>query len=72
MPILILLRTASFDIPTIHLTIIMTKDKYYSNGMYRFRRRKKYWIISITEENWYVVKENNIYGVLEPSKGLGT
>jgi len=30
----------------------------------------KYWIISITEENWYVVKENNIYGVPEPSKGI--
>jgi len=38
--------------------------------MYRFRKRMKYWIISITEENWYIVKENNIYGVLESSKGI--
>ena len=30
----------------------------------------KYWIISITEENWYIVKENSIYGAPEPLKGI--
>ena len=26
----------------------------------------KYWIITVSEENWHIIRENNIYGAPEP------
>ena len=31
----------------------------------------KYWMISITEENWYIMKENSIYGAQESRRFKG-
>lgn len=31
----------------------------------------KYWIVSVSEENWYIIKENNVYGAPESQRFRG-
>ena len=39
--------------------------------LYRLGRRMRYWIISITEENWYMVKKSSVYGAPESQRFKG-